>query len=175
MPSNTPDSTVVAAVIGVIGLLLGTVIGAIATYFATSKQEEKRWQRERQLEGEKWQRQKKDELAEARRAALRHAAAWIQPIELAVSEAHTRAGRAGRAKSRLSSEMSRLDMHIADTFLLPNGIYQTPALIIHQLEEILLTGDALLEDELISKLVTLREIAAQFRERIKEEYNATYN
>jgi hypothetical protein len=153
-------------------MLLGMVIGASIMYLSI-----------RIPETQKWKQQEKDRLAEGRRAALRQLSAWIDPIDLAVGWAVAKAGSPDEHWPHLLTDIARLELHPGDHFLLPEGIHVVPLLVIEKLDEIqglgFVCGEAgehnpQLQEELISKLNDVRELAAQFRKKLTEEYIATY-
>lgn len=64
------------SILDVLSPLFGTFIGGLITYFVA-----------RSIENQKWEKEKKDRLSERKREALAQALDWIDPMELAVSNA----------------------------------------------------------------------------------------
>ncbi len=158
-----PD-TMLAALFGLVGVLVGGLI----TFLATSA-----------IETRRWQQQMKERRAEDMRASLRKAAEWISTVEFAASRVDAAAGQTAEVWFRLVAELGGVRADLADTFLLAPDLQQINSVIAQQLACLQLYDEAQLQgrnsrEKLLTELTGLRKLAGEFRRRVKEQYNATY-
>ncbi len=158
-----PD-TILAPLFGLVGVLVGGLI----TFLTASA-----------IETQKWKQQMKERRAEDMRATLRKTAEWIGTVEFAVSRAQAAAGQGAEVWFRLVTELGGVQGDLADVFLLGPDLQQINSVIVQQLGCLQLYEETQLEERssqerLLTELTGLRKLAGEFRRRLKEQYNATY-
>ena len=158
-----PD-TILAALFG----LVGVFVGGLITFLTVSA-----------IETQKWREQMTERRAEDLRATLRNAAEWIGTVEFAVSRAQAAAGQTAEAWFHLVAELGGVQGELTDAFLLAPDLQQINSVIVQQLGCLQLYEETQLEerssrDKLLTELTGLRKLAGEFRRRVREQYNATY-
>ncbi len=158
-----PD-TILAALFGLVGVLVGGLI----TFLTVSA-----------IETRKWRHQMKERRAEDMRATLRKTADWISTVDFAASRAQAAAGQTSEVWFRLVAELGGVQGDLADAFLLAPDLQQINSVISQQLGCLQLYEETQLQDrssreKLLMELTGLRKLAGEFRRRVKEQYDATY-
>ncbi len=173
--------------------LLGVIVGGIITYLTT-----------RTIEDQKWKQQKKDKYLQDRREALGLVLDWIDPIDRAVNRAIVLSSpyREDRGEIRqrwpnLLEEIAKLDLRPHFRVLVPKDLYIGANPIINKLDEIYTLSIQLQEErtlinsepqenhwkdewkndikKLEDELGNVRALTDAYKQRLEEEFKATYS
>jgi hypothetical protein len=173
-------------ILDVAGPLVGALIGGLGTYLAT-----------RAVEIRRWNQQKKDRLAEAKRNALTKTLDWLDPMDRAVSKLHLQvsallefkfdgAAEPLEVQSKLISELAQTHVPSELRLLLPSDLFSDSQHLLGNFSQV--CADAVrwaqkcqaerkrnvgLEDR-SQKLDELRKQLEGLREKLKHAYLATF-